>query len=157
MIGKKFGMLTIIGNDNERKGYVICKCDCGKTKSIRKTSLTKKRYPTTSCGCKQSKLASKIGKKTIHKNSEKQIQTNLAYNTNIQVIKTEKPPKNNTSGHKGVSWSKEKKSWYVYIQLHGKRIRLGYYKDKEQAVQVREKAEKEFYQPILEKALTKKQ
>ena len=149
-------MLTIISNNNERKGYVICKCDCGKTKSIRKTSLTKKRYPTTSCGCKQSKLASKIGKKTIHKNSEKQIQTNLAYNTNIQVIKTKTPPKNNISGQKGVCWSKEKQSWFAYLQIHHKRICLGYFKDKDEAIKTRKEAEEKYYTPILEKALTSK-
>lgn len=52
MIGKKFGQLTIIDIDNNKKKrlfYWICKCDCGKIKSIREGHLLDSS--TTSCGC----------------------------------------------------------------------------------------------------------
>lgn len=52
IIGKRFGKLTVIDFDNEKKDrrtYLICQCDCGNTKSIRRCSLV---YGTTkSCGC----------------------------------------------------------------------------------------------------------
>ena len=45
-----------------------------------------------------------------------------------------RPPKNNTSGHKGVSWSKNKRKWEAYIKVDQKRLNLGRYKDKEDAI-----------------------
>ena len=84
------------------------------------------------------------------KNSKKQIERNMAYNTNFQVITQDKPPVNNTSGVKGVSWNKEKEAWDAYIGIHGKRIRLGRYAKFEDAVKARKRAEEEYYQPLIE-------
>lgn len=70
IIGKRFGKLIVISN-SKRNGYVICKCDCGNYKEIRKTSLTKLKSPTRSCGCIQKQIAKKIGSKTIKNNSKK--------------------------------------------------------------------------------------
>lgn len=48
---------------------------------------------------------------------------------------------NNTSGYNGVAWVKHLSKWYAYIRHGGKRINLGYYKDKEKAVKVRQMAD----------------
>lgn len=40
---------------------------------------------------------------------------------------------NNTSGYKGVSWSKEKRKWHSYITKNGKRTHIGYYACKHEA------------------------
>lgn len=146
-IGDRFGKLTII---NFNGSYAICKCDCGNIKSIRKTSLTAKTSPTRSCGCIQKQVAHNIGNKTITENSKKQIELNKTYNTNFQVITQDKPPINNTSGVKGISWNKSKELWEVYIGIHGKRIHLGRYENFEEAVKVRKRAEEEYYQPLIE-------
>lgn len=146
-IGDKFGKLTVINFDGR---YAVCKCECGNTKSIRKTSLTIKKCPTRSCGCIQKQVAHNIGNKTIAKNSKKQIERNMAYNTNFQVITQNKPPANNTSGVKGVSWNKQKEAWDAYIGIHGKRIRLGRYAKFEDAAKARKRAEEEYYQPLIE-------
>jgi len=48
--GKKFGRLTAIKRDTKKKGtYWICKCGCGKEKSINASSLVEGN--TKSCGC----------------------------------------------------------------------------------------------------------
>jgi hypothetical protein len=146
-IGDKFGKLTVIGFDGK---YAICKCECGNTKSIRKTSLTAKKHPTKSCGCIQKQVAYNIGNKTITDNSKKQIERNMAYNTNFQVITQNKPPVNNTSGVKGVSWNKEKNAWDAYINIHGRRIRLGRYANFEDAVKARKRAEEEYFKPLID-------
>lgn len=55
-IGRRFGLLTVLYRDiNNIKKY-ICKCDCGNSKSIDRSSLI--RGFTNSCGCLQSKIAS---------------------------------------------------------------------------------------------------
>lgn len=146
-IGDRFGKLTVINFDGK---YAVCKCECGNIKSIRKTSLTSKKCPTKSCGCIQKQVAQNIGNRTIAENGRKQIERNIAYNTNFQVIMQEKPPINNTSGVKGVSWNKSKEAWDAYINIHGKRIRLGRYAKFEDAVKARKRAEEEYFQPLIE-------
>ncbi len=146
-INDRFGKLTVIGFDGK---YAICQCECGNTKNIRKTSLTSKKCPTKSCGCIQKQAAYNIGSKTIADNSRKQIERNIAYHTNFQVITQDKPPVNNTSGVKGVSWNKEKEAWDAYINIHGKRIRLGRYARFEDAVKARKRAEEEYFQPLID-------
>lgn len=145
-IGDKFGKLTVIDFDGK---YAICKCECKNIKRIRKTSLTSKKSPTKSCGCIQKQVAHNIGNETIYKNSKKQIELNIAYRTNFQVITQDKPPINNTSGVKGVSWNKTKKAWDVYIGIHRKRICLGRYAKFDDAVKVRKRAEEKYYQPLI--------
>lgn len=52
LIGKKFGKLTIIKrveNDKNNRTQYLCKCDCGKEKIIRGSSITSGN--TRSCGC----------------------------------------------------------------------------------------------------------
>lgn len=62
LIGKKFGMLSVIelAYAKNRKSYWVCRCDCGNQKVIRQDSLTSHR--TTSCGCYQ-KMKAKNNKK----------------------------------------------------------------------------------------------
>ena len=76
----------------------------------------------------------------------------MSYNTNFQVITSEKLPSNNTSGVKGVSWSKSRQLWETYIQIHGKRINLGRYADFTEAVKVRKEAEEKYFKPLIEDA-----
>lgn len=149
LIGKRFGKLLVVANA-ERKGYVVCECDCKNVKEIRATSLTMKHHPTRSCGCEQRKKAGEIGKKTVAENSKKRIDTDMKFNTNFGVIESETPPKNNRTGHKGISYSSEKRKYHAYINLHRKRIFLGYYDSLEKAITVRKEAEKKYFSPLIE-------
>ena len=51
LIGKKYGMLTVIEQAESKKGNRrwLCKCDCGNAKTVTTASLTTGR--TKSCGC----------------------------------------------------------------------------------------------------------
>lgn len=51
IIDKKYGRLTIVEEEKDEYGniYYICKCDCGNTKTIRKSSIIGGK--TKSCGC----------------------------------------------------------------------------------------------------------
>lgn len=57
-----YGRLTVLGYAPRRgkKLYVICLCDCGVRKEVRKTSLTSGQ--TLSCGCWVKEAATKHGK-----------------------------------------------------------------------------------------------
>lgn len=52
---------------------------------------------------------------------------------------------NNTSGTTGVYWSKAKNKWNVRIQVNYKQIHLGYFDTLEEAIEVRKKAEIEYF------------
>lgn len=53
--------------------------------------------------------------------------------------------KNSTSGHKGVSWCKRENKWRAWIFVDGKIKSLKYHEKIEDAIKIREEAEKEFY------------
>jgi hypothetical protein len=52
---------------------------------------------------------------------------------------------NNTSGYKGVSWSKAQKKWTARITLERKIIHLGYFANVEEAAEVVRKAREELH------------
>ena len=54
-------------------------------------------------------------------------------------------PKNNTSGHIGVSFDKTRNKWMAYIKLNGKMKNLGRYNSYEEAVAARENAEELYF------------
>lgn len=74
MIGKKFGLLTVIERTDN---YIFpngdsviaynCRCDCGNSKVIPKRSL--KNGNTKSCGCIHTEMVRKLGKSNIKKNT----------------------------------------------------------------------------------------
>jgi hypothetical protein len=49
------------------------------------------------------------------------------------VQNTHRIRSDNTSGFKGVSWSKEKRKWHAYVKVNGKRKHIGYFNDLEVA------------------------
>lgn len=51
---------------------------------------------------------------------------------------------NNKSGYHGVGWDKERSKWGAAIKVSGKKIQLGRFKTKEEAIQARKQAEIEY-------------
>lgn len=148
LTGERFGKLLVLRRDPGRDSYWICRCDCGKEKSIRGTSLTKKGG-TRSCGCDQRKIASEWGAQSIAEHSKAQIELNRRLHTNTQVIRTKTPPKNNRSGMKGIWWNEKRGQWEAFIQVHGSKIHLGRYAKREDAVKARLVAEEKYFEPLL--------
>lgn len=147
LTGRRFGKLVVLCR-GVKDGYWICECDCGNRKSVRGNSLTMKNG-TQSCGCIQKDVAAGVGTRTVAKNSEKQRGVNRAYWTNFQVIESERLPKNNKSGHKGVWWDKNREMWCAYIQVHGSKVHLGRYHKYEDAVAARKEAEEKYFDPLI--------
>jgi hypothetical protein len=52
---------------------------------------------------------------------------------------------NNTSGYKGVYWSKNYKKWEARIFVNNSQMLLGYYDSFDEAVQVRKEAEEQYF------------
>lgn len=130
LLRQKIGDLTVISFDKNREKY-LCLCSCCKPTYVSRSNLISKH--TLSCG---------------HLNS------NPKYNYvdgALPYLLTDKIPSNNTSGVRGVSQTKNGK-WVSYITLRRKRYTLGTFKNKEDAIRARKKAEEELFEPILEKA-----
>lgn len=52
---------------------------------------------------------------------------------------------NNLSGRTGVCWDKQKGEWLARITINGKDIKLGWFTDKEDAINTRKEAEKQYF------------
>ena len=70
---------------------------------------------------------------------------NLRVCTNSQNNMNRGLQSNNKSGITGVCWNKNKNKWEAQIYLNGKHIHLGLYIKKEDAIDARKKAEKEYF------------
>lgn len=55
--------------------------------------------------------------------------TNLRLADNSLNLANQRQRSNTASGYKGVSWCKQRKAWYAYINHHGKRTVLGTFRD----------------------------
>lgn len=64
--------------------------------------------------------------------------------------------KNNTTGFRGVSFSKKSKKYESYIKVNRKKINLGYYSKIEDAVFARKKAEEKYFPNLMSAAEAKK-
>lgn len=147
LIGRKIGRLEVITNAS-RKGFVVCKCDCGKIHEVRASSLTKKN-PTVSCGCYRSEVMSNIGRNTIRQNSEERLEIIAKYGTSYGSISNPNPPVSNKSGYKGVWFDQVHGVYQAYITFKRKRYSLGSYKSLADAVKARKDAEEKLYAPVI--------
>lgn len=55
---------------------------------------------------------------------------------NLRVTPVGNLAKNNTSGYTGVSWFQPRRKWQAKVQVGGERKHLGYFDDKEEAINV---------------------
>jgi len=141
--GQQFGDLTVIklSNKKTKHGQILweCKCVCGNTTYVMGSSLRARHYK--SCGCRQP-----INR---DKGMRKHLESDRIDRTRKSALKA-KTSSRNTSGHKGVTYDKQRKKWRSYIGFKGKQISLGYFDNIEDAIKVRKKAEEKYYKPILE-------
>lgn len=144
-IGDKFGKLTVLEvAGKSKKGELIykCKCDCGNITTVKGIHLFNGN--TKSCGC--------IKKERMKRLQSKATNTGRFEGTKIcKISHTEKLSRNNTSGTTGVCYSKRNKCWVAYINFRNKRINLGGYKQKEDAIKARKAAEEKYFKPVIEK------
>lgn len=137
--GKRFERLKALYPTDKRskKGSVIwhCICDCGSKLDLSYNDLVYSNLK--SCGCK----------KREHEQSLNKYLTQVA-GTSIDVLKSDKIPINNTSGTKGVYFTRGK--WIAKIVFQRKAYYLGTYKNYEDAVSARKKAEQLLCEKTIE-------
>lgn len=116
-----------------------CKCLlCRKEWDIAQFSLLS--GDVVSCGCYRSSLSSQNAGARVGRTN----------GTSVSRIKSNKLNKNNTSGVTGVYYNKNMQKWFASIMFKGKTFFLGYYLNKQGAIDARKIAEKELYGNFLE-------
>lgn len=78
-------------------------------------------------------------------NSRNNKKSNLRICTRSQNAMNYGSPSNNTSGHRGVSWKKDKKKWKAYYSINQRQYHVGYYDTIEEASVAREIAAKKAF------------
>lgn len=132
---QRFGKLTALYPTEKRdaKGFVIwhCRCDCGKETDI---SYNRLAYTAQiSCGCRKEEHSASLGSHL----------TRVA-GTSVDILKSNKVPKNSTTGHKGVYFARGK--YRAKINFQKKQYSLGAYDKIEDAIQARRNAEEQLFE-----------
>lgn len=133
LIGKRFGMLTVVSYARKEKGFHVwrCRCDCGNMTDVRQSNL--QSGTTTSCGCRRSP------QKNLH----------YAEGTCLEMLKPDVMYKTNTSGVRGVYYSSKRNKWIAQIMFKKKCYYLGGYDRLEDAAKARAEAEEKVFGDFL--------
>ena len=136
LTGQRYGKLTVLRSAENIGGKTAwgCRCDCGRESVIKTNSLREGR--SASCGCVRGPENARRGLTFVD-------------GTCVEFIQSKKVQKNNTSGVTGVTWVTSKQLWQVTICFKGRRRNLGRYRDFEEAVKVRRRAEEELFESFL--------
>lgn len=166
LTGQRFERLKVIKKTIQRDstGCVVweCECDCGNTTFQPTRHLNS--GAVLSCGCLKRERAGQRAKyidRTIsakklakrNKTGEYSKKMHKKYDFEGTVIHalTAKKSKANKSGYKGVCFIKSRGKYLASIGFKGKSIFLGYYDTLDEAICARKLAEKELFDPIIDK------
>jgi hypothetical protein len=138
LVGKRFGLLTVLAYDGKRDRMHRwrCLCDCGKEVVVGQTLLQSGK--TKSCGCLQTSI--------IVENLK------LCDGTSVAIIEASRHHllSTNTSGFTGVYRNRHTGKWCAQITFKGKTYFLGSYSKIEDAAQARKEAEDRLFGEFLE-------
>lgn len=140
---KRYGRLTAISPTDKRdvNGSIIWErlCECGNTVFYSVSRLKQGR--TKSCGCLYAETRG-----TSSENRADAIEDTL-----LSILVSSKEPRaDNTSGYTGVCYDKRRDNWLAYIDFQKKRIHLGSFKRKEDAIRARKEAAARLHDPIIQ-------
>ena len=79
------------------------------------------------------------------RNGLNNLEENIHVTNHVGNARNKKIQTTNTSGYPGVGWSKKYSKWHARIWVNNKQIHLGYFGDKDMAIQIRKDAEKQYW------------
>ena len=142
------GITLLEKTDKKRRGAILWKCKCFCGNIFLAEAYRIKNGEISSCGCKR-----KVFRKDNFKKARKELSKGFKDGTFLNLIENNKVRKNNKSGINGISIKQNKysTSYIVRICVQGKNIRIGTYRDIEDAIKARKEAEDKYFKPILDK------
>jgi len=135
---KKFNRLTALyPTDQRKRGIVVwhCRCDCGREVDVSYNDLVYTNL--RSCGCRKQEHNRELPRLLTHVDG-----------TSIDILRSRKVPSDNTTGAKGVYFIRGKYTAKIVFQK--KQYHLGSYETFEEAVVVRQEAEKLLFDGAVE-------
>lgn len=128
--GQRFGRLTALcpSGSHDKSGFVIwhCRCDCGTETDVSYNSLVYGNQ--VSCGCQKKEHDQKLNTYLTH-----------VAGTSVEMLKSKKIPKDNTTGYKGVYLVRGK--YLAKIVFQKKQYVLGIFDRIDDAAEARKEAE----------------
>lgn len=131
LTGRTFGRLQVQGVTDKRSGSSVvwrCRCACGSVVDV--SALNLLHRGTVSCGCHRREQAVKNLGGDVHE------RLGLIDGTNVSLLRSTSPQKNNSSGYRGVSWHKNQHgggAWIAIIYFQRTRFRLGFFATPQEA------------------------
>ena len=151
MIGKKIGHLTILerveppeGKENQGQTWWLCKCDCGRGRTVIKSGSALRATKNASCGCVSGRIKEKYNSYVFKENYIE------VYDLNhrkflIDIEDYESVRRFNWRVDKiGVYYCKPRNTWVAQISVNNKITYLGSSDNFEEAVKLRLYAEKKY-------------
>ena len=156
IISNNYAEIYLIDKNNEVCGKALIDLeDIDKVKDIKwhKSDLQRNTYYCISNDKKWRRLHrlilgvedSNVFIDHINHNGLDNRKENLRICTNQQNMCNCVIPKNNTSGCKGVQWSKDKNKWTVQVSVNNKTKYIGRFNNYDDAVKARKEAVKKYY------------
>lgn len=145
LTGRTFGKLTVVGRSDKRNSRGArttpqweCRCECGAITYKATDTLT--NPDLSMCAVCAGKYAA----------SKARDAAGFVEGTQLAKIRDMTPSAANTSGVRGVYYESKFDRWRAQIVFKRKRYYLGTYKNKEDAIKARQRAEEEFFGEFLE-------
>lgn len=144
VLGRRFGKLVVKSLErSDADGlYLRCECDCTRQAVVSKGALVSGAQ--TSCGCVHAEKARARAAENLAKLEEGYVD-----GTCIKMLGN-RPPANNSTGVRGVSYRPKTGTYVAYIGLKGKKRHLGSFRTLAEAAEARREAEQELFDPVLE-------
>lgn len=147
LAGTRFGHLVVLRRSNQyiyladrgRKYLWECRCDCGNTVY----RLSEKLRHDINCSCKTCMEKSAVIAMVDH--------AGFVEGTQLSKLARSTPNANNTSGVRGVFFNRRSGKWRAVLKFQGINHYLGEYEKIEEAVKARQRAEEQYFAPLLEK------
>ena len=140
---------------NDKTGRILKGCDDGRgyfQVDLRNNKIKHKKKIHQLVA--QAFLQNPENKKCVdHIDNDKQNNNliNLRYATLQENGRNAKLSSKNTSGTKGVSWNKNRNKWRAQIKINGKSIHLGYFINKDDAINIRIQRAKDAFGEYINK------
>lgn len=145
LTGRTFGKLEVLGRSDKRNSRGArttpmweCRCECGAITYKATDTLT--NPDLSMCAACAAKYAAEKAR----------AEAGFVEGTQLSKIKNMTPSAANTSGYRGIYYEPKFDRWRAQIIFRRKRYYLGTYKNKEDAIKARQRAEEEFYGDFLE-------
>lgn len=142
--GQRFGRLVALEPTEKRSGSNViwlCRCDCGKIAEV--SAINLRNGNTRSCGCLAAEAQGETAKEML-----KKLEPYFVGGTYVKMLMLP-PTKRNISGKTGVYWDKRRECWGAKITFKGHGYYLGSSKNIEEAIALREEAEKRIHGSFL--------